>query len=446
MPSPGRAIRADDEVEPVRLITLDPGHFHAALVQKRMYGDAVAPIVHVYAPPGPDVDDHRRRIDGFNGRSESPTHWEERVYTGDDFLQRLLRERPGNVVVISGKNRRKAEYINACAEAGLHVLADKPMCIDAEGLATLREAFDAAERNGSLIYDVMTERSEITTILQKELMHREAVFGQLLPGSLDEPAVVKHSVHHFFKHVAGNPIKRPVWYFDTTQQGEGIVDVTTHLVDLVMWECFPEQIIDAQRDITMLRAKRWPTMITREQYEHVTRQPEFPEFLLDELNVHSVLPCHANGTMEYTIRGVHARVTVEWAFQAPEGAGDTHYSIMRGSRANIVIRQGKEEHYRPELYVEPTGNVDADALEAALRDAIAELQSRYAGIAYVPTESGWRITIPDTLRVGHEAHFAQVMERFLKYQAAGELPEWEVPNMLTKYATTTMALKKASEP
>ena len=35
----------------VRLITLDPGHFHAALVQKEMY-PGVAKQVHVYAPLG----------------------------------------------------------------------------------------------------------------------------------------------------------------------------------------------------------------------------------------------------------------------------------------------------------------------------------------------------------------------------------------------------------
>ena len=38
----------------VQLLTLDPGHFHAALVQKEMY-PGVAPRVHVYAPLGPDL-------------------------------------------------------------------------------------------------------------------------------------------------------------------------------------------------------------------------------------------------------------------------------------------------------------------------------------------------------------------------------------------------------
>ena len=49
---------------------------------------------------------------------------------------------------------------------------------------------------------------------------------------VEEPAVTKESVHHLFKYVSGKPLRRPAWFFDTAQQGEGIVDITTHLVDL----------------------------------------------------------------------------------------------------------------------------------------------------------------------------------------------------------------------
>jgi len=51
----------------VELITVDPGHFHAALVQKRMY-EQVSPDVHVYAPEGPDCRQHLERINSFNKR------------------------------------------------------------------------------------------------------------------------------------------------------------------------------------------------------------------------------------------------------------------------------------------------------------------------------------------------------------------------------------------
>jgi len=426
----------------VVLTTLDPEHFHAALVQKTMY-EQVSPDVYLFAPAGSDVEDHLRRIDGFNSRAENPTCWQQHVYTGADFLERMLRERPGNVVVISGNNRNKAKYIKACVDAGLNVLADKPMCIDADGLKLVEEAFACAERNGALLYDIMTERSEIATILQKELVNNPALFGEFQKGTPGDPAVIKESVHHFFKYVAGNPLKRPEWYFDTTQQGEGIVDVTTHLVDLVQWECFPEESLDFDRDVEMIRARRWPTLILRQQFEKVTRSPEFPEFLKGGLNADGVLPVYANGEMVYTLKDIHVRVTVRWNFQAPERAGDMHYSVMHGTKANVIIRQGAEESYRPELYVEPASPDQAAELAKTLKQVIASLRNTYPGIDLKPHGAGWQILIPDEYRIGHEAHFRQVTERYLQYLVDGKLPDWEVPNMLTKYRTTTAALDMA---
>ena len=69
----------------------------------------------------------------------------------------------------------------------------------------------------------MTERNEITTMLQRELSTIPAIYGEQLQGTPEEPAIVKESVHHLFKLVDNKPLTRPVWYFDVTQQGEGIV-------------------------------------------------------------------------------------------------------------------------------------------------------------------------------------------------------------------------------
>src|SRR6266540_7532973 len=127
----------------VRLMTLDPGHFHAALVQKEMY-PGVAPRVDVYAPLGPDLFAHLARLAGFNASADNPTWWEVEVHASEDALARMLRERPGNVVVLSGRNRDKVHAIRAAVEAGLNVLADKPWVIDADDLPLLESALDTA--------------------------------------------------------------------------------------------------------------------------------------------------------------------------------------------------------------------------------------------------------------------------------------------------------------
>ena len=428
--------------EMVRLVTLDPGHYHAALVQKSMY-EQVDPLVHVYAPDGPDVRDYLKQIQRFNEREQDPTAWQQKVYTGGDFLEKMLAEKRGDIVVMSGNNRRKAEYIKASIDAGLNVFCDKPMCIDPQGFALLQQAFASAERNGVLLYDIMTERFNVTCILQKLLVLNKEVFGELEKGSADNPAVVKESVHHFFKYVAGAPIRRPGWYFDAAQQGEGLVDVTTHLIDLVMWTCLPDQAIDYRKDVVMENARRWPTMITQQQYEKVTRLPDFPDFLQEKLNDDGVLPYYANGQMIFTLKGICVKLSVTWNFQAPPGGGDTHHSQFRGSKAHVIIRQGKEQDYRPEVYVEPAPGRDADELAASLKRAVAALQNTYPGLKLKQEGKSWHVLIPDECRIGHEAHFRKVMEGFLQYLAQSRLPEWEVPNMIAKYYITTKALELA---
>ena len=428
----------------VTLITLDPGHYHAALVQKSMY-DEVDPLVYVYAPDGPDVENHLGQIKRFNERDDNPTSWRQTVYKGGDFLEKMLADRRGDIVVLSGNNRRKAEYIKASIDAGLNVFCDKPMCIDAEGFKLLEQAFATADRKSLLLYDIMTERFNATCILQKRLVLDKDLFGEMEAGSPENPAVVKESVHHFFKYVAGAPLKRPAWYFDTTQQGEGLVDVTTHLIDLMMWTCFPEQEIDYRKDIEISKARRWPTTLTRAQYEKVTGMPDFPNYLKDELNDVGALPCYANGETTFTMRGICLKLSVTWNFQAPEGGKDTHTSLFRGNKAHVIIRQGKEQNYRPEVYVEPAPGIEAAKVAASLTKAVAGLQRTFPGLQAEKAGDGWHIVIPDKCRVGHEAHFRNVMDAYLHYLAEGRLPDWEVSYMIAKYYITTRALEMARQ-
>jgi predicted dehydrogenase len=425
----------------VKLLTLDPGHFHAALVQKSM-SPGVDPVVHVYAPAGEELEAHLAKIKAYNERADKPTAWKTEVHRGPDYLERMLAEKKGNVVVTSGNNRRKIEYIKSAVDAGLNVLADKPMAIDAKGFAMLLEAYASAEKNKVLLYDIMTERYEITTMLQKEFSRIPAVFGQMEKGTPDDPAVTKESVHHFSKIVSGSPLVRPAWFFDVAQQGEGIVDVTTHLVDLIQWECFPEEVLDYTKDIQIVAAKRWPTVISPVQFKGVTKKDTWPDYLKKDVK-DGALNVFANGEIVYRLRGVCAKVSVVWNFEAPAGAGDTHYSIMRGSKANLVIRQGKEQAYKPTLYVEPVAGVDAGAFAQTLAASLPKITAKFPGVGLKKLDKGWEILIPDSYRDGHEAHFAQVADKYFRFLRDGRLPAWEVPNTIAKYYTTTKALEMA---
>jgi predicted dehydrogenase len=426
----------------IKLMTLNPGHFHAALIQK--YNNArIDTNVYVYAPAGAELESHLARINSYNHRKEDPTHWHTVAYAGSDFLEKMIAQKTGNVVVVSGNNAQKMHYISESVKAGFHVLADKPMIIHPKEFEELRRVFEQAAQKHLLVYDIMTERYEITNILQKMLAQNPELFGVLEKGTPDNPAITKESVHHFSKLVSGQPLIRPAWFFDVTQQGEGLTDVSTHLVDLVFWACFPEQVIDYQKNIQILKAKRWPTELTPAQFRQTTNLPQFPDYLKKDIVRDSLLQVYSNGETLFDVNGVVAKVSVIWNYQAPEGAGDTHYSTMRGTKANLVIRQGAAEKYRPTLYVEPVGRETPALTEQHLTQALVALETTFPGLRSEPSGKGWKIVIPEKYHVGHEAHFGQVAEKYMQYLTAGRLPDWEVPNMLAKYYVTTQAYLKS---
>ena len=424
----------------VKFMALDPGHFHAALTLKTMYKD-VDPSINVYAPEGPEVKDFLSKISTYNSRDKNPTDWEVNVSLSDNFLQDMVSKKLGNVMIVAGKNSKKIDYVLAAVKAGFNVYADKPLVINPEGFIKLEEAFKIAKENNVLIYDIMTERFEVTTGLQKAFFMSSEIFGSLINGSEEEPAISKLSVHHFFKYVSGQPLVRPAWFFDINEEGEGIVDVTTHLVDLIQWEAFPNQIID-RSDIEMVSAKRWPTVLLPSEFQKVTGYSYYPSYLSKDLDGEN-LKVFCNGEMNYKIKGKHAKVSVVWNFKAPEGTKDTHYSIMRGTKSDLIIKQGVEENYKTTLYIKPN---EIENFENNLVTAINEIQGKFPGVASTKiSDSLWKINVPEELKIGHEAHFGQVTSNFLTYLEKEELPVWEVPNMISKYYTTIEAYKMAQD-
>jgi predicted dehydrogenase len=424
---------------PARLMTLDPGHFHAALVQKEMY-PGVDPRVHVYAPLGPDLVGHLNRIIGFNTRRGNPTAWETEIHAvapGADPLERMLAERPGNVVVLSGRNNVKIDRIKAAVEAGLHVLSDKPWIIEPENFGKLQSALDTAAAKGLIAFDMMTERFEITSILCRDLVNDPEVFGRVVPGSLQEPAVSMTSTHYLMKLVAGVPNRRPAWYFDTRIQGEGLADVGTHLVDIVPWTVFPGQAMDWTKDVALLAATRRPTKVSKADFARVTGEADFPASVAGSVT-DGVLDYYCNTYLDYSIRGVHVHMDVLWDFEQPVNEGDTYMAAFRGDRSRVEIRQTREQGWKPELYVIPHPGTGYDAVIAALSRRLDAVQGLFPGVGLDVQPGQARLTIPDQYRVGHEAHFASVTKAFLGYlREPATLPAWERPNMLAKYRVTT---------
>jgi len=429
-PSTPNCATAEPRMSDIALIVVDPGHFHAALVKKEMYPNLSAKV-HVYAPIGPDLVDYVTRIARFNTRGEQPTHWELEVHACRDFLERMRHERPGNVAIFSGRNRGKIQGILATVEAGINVLADKPLIIRREDLPVLEAALNTADERGLVLYDMSAARQQTIAGLTGLLRNDPEVFGEPIAGTRSDPGVTAASVHHIMKQVAGVPNLRPPWFFDITQQGESLADVGTHLVDRVHSTLFPELEIDHRNDISLYAASRWPTMVSSAQFRQVTGEVGWPDHLEPWVRG-DALDYFCNTRLQYEIRGVHVALETRWSWEA-EAGDDTHTACYRGSRAQLELRQGLAEGYRSQLYVVPAADI-----AAALGRRIEALQAAYPGVGLIELGREWRVNVPDQLRIGHEAHFAQLTRRFLDHvEHRRPLPTWEKPNMLAKYYVCT---------
>jgi len=167
-----------------------------------------------------------------------------------------------------------------------------------------------------------------------------------------------------------------------------------------------------------------------------------PDYLKAISDAKGDIQVNCNGEFTYNINGVHAKVSVVWNYKAPEGTGDTHYSLMRGTKASLIIKQGKEENFKPTLYIEQRQK-DA-AFEDKLKASIQKISQTFPGIALVKINNGWTISVPEKYNDGHESHFAQVTKKYLDYLQNNNMPAWEVPNMIAKYYTTTKAKELAN--
>jgi predicted dehydrogenase len=419
--------------KPIRIIQLDPTHSHAAAAQNEQL-DSVDSTIYVYAPDKSAIGPYLQQIKSMNSRKENPTHWKEVVYFGHDYLEKMAADKKGNVVVLAGNNRLKINYIEQSIKAGMNVFSDKPMVINQEGFERLKSCYQLAQEKGLILFDMMTERYSLIHRVQRSIMQDSMLFGKLTKGSLTHPAVVESSVHHFYRGGKGT---RPAWYFDVLQQGEGVVDVTTHLIDLSFWKTFPEQSIDYQKDIQMVGATHGPVYLSRAEFTAATSLPAIPLSLAAYMK-DSTLSVFANGSINYILKGVYTKVEVEWRAATPPGGNDIRKAYAEGTKSTLFIMQQYGQN-KPKLCLQKTNSISDQMFNIQLIKSFEKLQKDYPGLSWSEEGKFIQINIPSELELNRDITFQVFSDHLLNHT----MPKWEVPNTIAKYFITTSALELA---
>ena len=420
------------------LTFLEPGHFHAALTLGERH-PRVRDEIFIYAQQGAELDDFLTLVQAFNRRAERPTSWRPVVRTGDLALEHLIAERPGDVVILAGKNDRKMAMMRRLHDAGLHVLADKPWLAGAGGLEDLRHTLS----DGPLAVEMMTGRHDVTSILTGKLVREDEVFGGFDAEAAGKPTIEISSAHHLEKRVNGQPLRRPAWFFDVRVQGDGIADIPTHMVDQV------QRLVAAAASGTstgsstaleLIAARTWTTQVPHTLFARVTGSPVFPSDLGDVVHG-SELSYRGNAELSFRLGAVTAALDTRWDLSAPTGGGDTHRSVIRGTRAEVLVEQDAGTGFRRRLSVVPRREVGR--VRAALANAVTAWHAEHPGLVLAEAGSGWEIRVPRVLDAGHEGHFPLMLADFLSLVEGGSLPVDLAANTLAKYTLLTLASTEA---
>jgi predicted dehydrogenase len=419
------------------LMFLDPGHFHAALTLRERH-PLVSDEVVVFVSEGPgeggggrEVAEFLDLLAAFNRRPQRPTRWRAVVRAGPEPLARLLQERPGDVVILAGRNDRKMALVRRLHDGGLHVLADKPWITSASALPDVRHVL----AGGARVMEMMTGRHAATSSVAERLVREPEVFGGFDTGGEDLPIRLA-SVHHLEKSVNGAPLRRPPWFFDVRIQGDGLADIPTHLVDQA------QRLVGAHggaadRAAELLTVRRWSTPVPRALFARVTGLANFPPELRADVEG-DVLAYAGNAELSFRLRGVGVHLTTRWDLTEAAGGGDAHSATVVGTASRVRIEQGPSTGFRRRLLVEPRGN--GSRLGAALQRVMTAWQPEHPGLTAVATPEGFEIVIPAGPGTGHEGQFPLVLDEFLRAIDGGRWPDERATDTLAKYELLARAL------
>ena len=168
----------------------------------------------------------------------------------------------------------------------------------------------------------------------------------------------------------------------------------------------------------------------------MTGEREFPPEIRHAV-AGSELFYDGNAELSFRLAGVTVALDTRWDLSTPAGGGDTHRTVIRGTRAEIRVEQGPVTGFRRRLTVVP--HLDTDRVRAALDRVVAAWQGEHPGIAVSSADPGWEIRVPGRLDAGHESHFPLVLAEFLDLVDRGGAPPALAADTLAKYVLLARA-------
>ncbi len=202
----------------------------AGAVRSALSVDPSAKLVAMYDPFLDRLHERREALRKIAGKQVAVD--DEHCYSGFDGYQELLASGV-DVAILAEPPHFRPMHIEACVDAGVHVMAEKPMAVDAPGVRRVLAAGEKARKKGiSFVSGFETRYS--TEARESIDKIREGTIGDI---------VAIQGVYNvgFLWHRGRQPEWTEMeyqlrnWYYFTWLSGDHIVEQFVHFMDKACW-------------------------------------------------------------------------------------------------------------------------------------------------------------------------------------------------------------------
>ncbi|MEI6504560.1 MAG: Gfo/Idh/MocA family oxidoreductase [Planctomycetota bacterium] len=158
---------------------------------------------------------------------------DSRIYSGLDGYKRVLDDPTIDVVLITTSPGFRPRYVRAAVEAGKHVFAEKPACVDPAGYRICQEAHDAAVAKGTAIVGGTQYRRQANYIGAVEQI-RQGAIGDVI-GATSRYCSSGIWYRPRQKNMSDAEYQMNNWMHFIWLSGDQITEQAVHNLDTINW-------------------------------------------------------------------------------------------------------------------------------------------------------------------------------------------------------------------